>query len=46
LDAIAQVLTPEQLGKFALIQETFEAETLRLLRDMRRIVEEHSPSRR
>lgn len=46
LQLIAQVLTPEQLGKFALIQETFEAETLRLLHEMRRIAEEQSPARR
>lgn len=46
LQLIAAALTPEQLGKFALIQETFEIETLRLLEDMRRIVEEQSPPRR
>lgn len=46
LQMIASVLTPEQLGKFVLIQETFEAETLRLLEEMRRIVEEHPPFRR
>lgn len=46
LQLIAQVLTPEQLGKFALIQETFEAETLRLLQEMLRIAEEQSPARR
>jgi Spy/CpxP family protein refolding chaperone len=46
LHLIAQVLTPEQLGKFALIQETFEAETLRLLHEMLRIAEEQSPGRR
>ncbi|MDR7420802.1 MAG: hypothetical protein QN178_18045, partial [Armatimonadota bacterium] len=40
LQAIAEVLTPEQLGKFALIQETFESETLRLLEDMRRVAED------
>ncbi|MDR7521147.1 MAG: hypothetical protein QN168_01665 [Armatimonadota bacterium] len=45
LQAIAAVLTPEQLGKFALIQETFEADTLRLLEDMRRIVEGHHSRR-
>ena len=33
LQGIATALTPEQLGKFALIQETFEIETLRLLQE-------------
>jgi hypothetical protein len=46
LQAIAAALTPEQLGKFALIQETFEADTLRLLQEMRRVVEEQSTFRR
>jgi len=46
LQLIAQVLTPEQLGQFALIQETFEAETLRLLQEMLRIAGEQSPARR
>lgn len=46
LQAIAAHLTPEQLGKFALIQETFEAQTLRLLEDMRRIAEEGPGVRR
>lgn len=46
LQMIASVLTPEQLGKFVLIQETFEAETLRLLEEIRRIVEEHPRFRR
>jgi Spy/CpxP family protein refolding chaperone len=46
LQLIAQVLTPEQLGKFALIQETFEAETLRLLQEMLRIADEQPPPRR
>lgn len=45
LQLIAQVLTLEQLAKFALIQETFEAETLRLLQEIRRIVEEPPPRR-
>jgi Spy/CpxP family protein refolding chaperone len=45
LDLIAQVLTTEQLGKFALIQETFEADTLRLLEDARRLIEEPQPRR-
>jgi Spy/CpxP family protein refolding chaperone len=39
LQFIAQALTPEQLARFAFIQETFEAETLRLLQEMRRVVE-------
>jgi Spy/CpxP family protein refolding chaperone len=46
LEAIAAVLTPEQLGKFAFIQETFEVETLRLLQEARRIAEEQSLQRR
>lgn len=45
LQGIAAVLTPEQLGKFALIQETFEIETLRLLQEARRIAEEQLPPR-
>lgn len=45
LQAIAATLTPEQLGKFALIQETFEIETLRLLQEARRIAEEQLPPR-
>lgn len=46
LEFIAAALTPEQLAKFALIQESFEAETLRLLEQMRRLAEEQSPPRR
>ncbi|MDI6771999.1 MAG: hypothetical protein QME77_05365 [bacterium] len=46
LQMIAAVLTPEQQAKFALIQETFEMDTLRLLQEMRRIVEEQLPPRR
>ncbi|MCL6553913.1 MAG: hypothetical protein K6W08_12455 [Firmicutes bacterium] len=46
LELIAQALAPEQLAKFALIQETFEAETLRLLEHMRRIAEDQPPGRR
>jgi Spy/CpxP family protein refolding chaperone len=46
LQGIATVLTPEQLGKFALIQETFEVETLRLLQEARRVAEEQLPPRR
>lgn len=46
LQGIATVLTPEQLGKFALIQETFEIETLRLLQEARRVAEEQLPPRR
>lgn len=46
LQMIAAVLTPEQQAKFALIQETFEMDTLRLLEEMRRIAEEQSPPRR
>ncbi len=46
LELIAAALTPEQLAKFALIQESFEAETIRLLEQMRRLAEEQSPPRR
>lgn len=46
LQMIAAALTPEQQAKFALIQETFEMDTLRLLEEMRRIVEEQAPTRR
>lgn len=46
LQLIAAVLSPEQLAKFAVIQETFEAETLRLLEEMRRIAEDQAPVRR
>jgi Spy/CpxP family protein refolding chaperone len=46
LESIAAALTPGQLAKFALIQENFEAETIRLLEQMKRIAEEQSPSRR
>jgi len=46
LQGIATVLTLEQLGKFALIQETFEIETLRLLQEARRVAEEQLPPRR
>lgn len=45
LQLIASVLSIEQMGKFALVQETFEVETLRLLEEMRRIAEEQSPRR-
>jgi Spy/CpxP family protein refolding chaperone len=45
LQLIGSVLTIEQMGKFTLIQESFETETLRLLREMRRIVEDTSPRR-
>lgn len=45
LQAIGAVLTPEQMAKFALIQETFEHETLRLLEEIRRIAEGQTPRR-
>jgi Spy/CpxP family protein refolding chaperone len=45
LQLIALALTPEQLAKFALIQETFEVETLRLLDEARRVAEEQTPKR-
>jgi Spy/CpxP family protein refolding chaperone len=40
IQEINNVLTISQRAKFALIQETFEAETLRLLEEVRRLVEE------
>jgi hypothetical protein len=40
LQEIHGALTVEQQGRFAIIQETFEAETIRTLEDVRRIVEE------
>jgi Spy/CpxP family protein refolding chaperone len=45
LQLIAQALTPEQLARFVLVQETFEAETLRLLQEVRRAVEQPGPRR-
>lgn len=41
LREINAALTVEQQAKFAFIQETFEAETIRLLEEVRRLVEEH-----
>lgn len=41
LREIHAALTTEQRARFALIQETFEAETIRTLEEVRRIVEEH-----
>lgn len=46
LEGIAAALSSEQLAKFALIQESFETETIRLLEQMRRIAEEQSTQRR
>lgn len=46
LEGIAAVLNSEQLAKFAFIQESFEAETIRLLEQMRRIAEEQATPRR
>jgi hypothetical protein len=43
LRQISAILTLEQQGKFALIQERFEAETLRLLEEVRRLVEQGGP---
>lgn len=40
LREIHAALTVEQQARFALIQETFEAETIRTLEEVRRIVEE------
>jgi len=42
LREIAAVLTVEQRARFALIQETFEAETIRTLEEVRRLVEEQT----
>ncbi len=46
LEGVSASLNSEQLAKFALIQESFEAETIRLLEQMRRIAEEQSTQRR
>jgi hypothetical protein len=46
LQGIAAVLHPDQQAKFAFIQESFETQTLRLLEEMRRIVEDPSTVRR
>jgi len=40
LQEIAAVLTLEQRARFALIQETFEAETIRTLEEVRRMVDQ------
>jgi len=40
LEEIHSALTVEQRGRFALIEETFEAETIRTLEEVRRIVDE------
>ena len=40
LQEISAVLTLEQRARFALIQETFEAETIRTLEEVRRLVNE------
>lgn len=42
---INAALTVEQRAKFAFIQETFEAETIRLLEDVRKTVEERGRRR-
>lgn len=41
LQDIHGALTVEQRARFAIIEETFEAETIRTLEEVRRIVEEH-----
>lgn len=43
LRQIAAIFTLEQQARFVLIQERFEAETLRLLDDIRRITEQARP---
>ena len=40
LREIQAALTVEQRARFALIQETFEADTIRLLEEVRRLVQE------
>ncbi len=40
LREVSAELTVEQRAKFALIQDTFEAETIRLLEEVRRLVQE------
>lgn len=45
LREIHAALTVEQQARFVLIQETFEAETIRTLEEVRRIVEEHGGRR-
>jgi hypothetical protein len=44
LQAMAAALTVDQMGRFALIQESFETDTLRLLEEMRRVIEDQSQS--
>jgi hypothetical protein len=46
LQGIGGALNPEQQAKFAFIQEHFEAQTLRLLEEIRRIVDEEPRIRR
>lgn len=45
LREIVAVLTIEQRAKFVLIQDTFEADTIRLLEEVRRTVEEQRRTR-
>ncbi len=45
LREINSVLTPEQLARFALIEDTFEANTIRMLDEVRRIVEQQTGRR-
>ncbi len=45
LREIHGALNTDQQGHFALIQETFEANTLRMLEEVRRIVEQHTGRR-
>lgn len=44
LGDIHEALSSEQQGRFALIQETFEANTIRLLDEVRRTIEQHPQS--
>ncbi len=45
LREISAVLTVEQRARFALIQDTFEAGTIRMLQEVRRLIEQQSGKR-
>ncbi len=45
LREITSVLAPEQQARFALIEDTFEANTIRMLDEVRRIVEQQTGRR-
>jgi Spy/CpxP family protein refolding chaperone len=46
LREIHDALSVEQQGRFALIQETFEANTIRMLEEVRRLIEQQQSGRR